>query len=159
MTKTPEELTEEWKAGKLESGKDYYIKTVYDEVLIDCYEQQYDESYYPQGMGFDNFSKNMVKNILAPVPTYDEYKAMQSLAQNGESAIDTNKRLCKKIEELCGLLKECRTAFEVYAKEDETCGLDENNKYAKHLLTRINAALNETQANPIDCNKMQEREE
>lgn len=181
MTKTPEELTEEWKAEKLEWGKDYYIKTVYDEVLIDCYEQQYDESHYPQGMGFDNFSKNMVKNILAPVPTYDEYKAMQDqiadLSKEVEE-LELNNKILEKCQEedfgvsyletvktqrinkeLCGLLKECRTAFEVYAKEDETCGLDENNKYAKHLLTRINAALNETRANPIDCNKIQESEE
>lgn len=139
MTKTPEELTDDWKAGKLEFGKDYYIKTVYDEVLIDCYEQQYDESHYPHGMGFDNFSKNMIKRILAPVPTYDEYKAMHAAIQNGESAIDTNKRLCEKIENLGYLLKECKEWFECFAW----------NKEYKHksvnILARINAALGESE--------------
>ena len=36
------------------------------------------------------------------------------------------------------LMKECRFALETYAKEDETCGLDEELKYAKILLPKIN---------------------
>ena len=59
--------------------------------------------------------------------------------------IELEKKLEIENKELRRLLKECRTAFEVYAKEDETCGLDENNKYAKHLLTRISTALNESE--------------
>lgn len=35
MTKTPEELTEEWKAGKLEQNKDYYVETMTSDVFID----------------------------------------------------------------------------------------------------------------------------
>ncbi len=102
MAKTPEELTADWKAGKLEFGKDYYIKTVYDEVLIDCYEQQYDESHYPHGMGFDNFSKNMIKRILAPVPTYDEYRTMQAeLAELKEQEDEPSLLdLCKELKEM-----------------------------------------------------------
>lgn len=77
MTKTPEELTEEWKAGKLEQNKDYYVETMTSDVFIDFYGQLYDDSHYPQNLGFDNVSNGIVKKILAPVPTYDEYKAMQ----------------------------------------------------------------------------------
>lgn len=100
MTKTPEELTEEWKAGRLEVDKDYYIKIANNIVIIDYYTQQYDNSHYPHGLGFELSSNKFIKKILAPVPTYDKYKAMQAAIQNGESAIDTNKRLCKTIEEL-----------------------------------------------------------
>lgn len=78
MTKTPEELTAEWKAGKLEADKEYYIKITDDIVIIDFYTQQYDNSHYPLGLGFDLSSNKFIKKILAPVPTYDEYKAMQA---------------------------------------------------------------------------------
>lgn len=133
MTKTPEELTEEWKAGKLEFGKDYYIKTVYDEVLIDCYEQQYDESHYPHGMGFDNFSKNMIKRILAPVPTYDEYKAMQ------DQIVDAS----KKVENLGYLLKECKANLINRHIIIEELGKLENP--TRDLFTRINVAIGESE--------------
>ncbi len=78
MSKTPEELTEEWKAGKLKQDKDYYVETMNGDVFIEFYGQLYDDSHYPQNLGFDNVSNGIVKKILAPVPTYDEYKAMQS---------------------------------------------------------------------------------
>lgn len=90
MTKTPEELTEEWKAGKLDVGF-YYVKGVDGLFGI-----MSDYALYRVNL---NHSDNEM-TLLAPVPTYDEYKAMQSAIQNGESAIDTNKRICKTIEEL-----------------------------------------------------------
>lgn len=90
MTKTPEELTKEWKAGKLDVGF-YYVKGVDGLFGI-----MSDYALYRVNL---NHSDNEM-TLLAPVPTYDEYKAMQSAIQNGESAIDTNKRICKTIEEL-----------------------------------------------------------
>lgn len=105
MTKTPEELTKDWKAGELEDGL-YYIllengKTPISE-LETWYRTNIEESkeYYETEQAFYGYSDNMISEVLAPVPTYDEYKAMQAAIQNGESAIDTNKRLCKTIEEL-----------------------------------------------------------
>lgn len=93
MSKTPEELTAEWKAGKLPQWKFYYIA--------------YDGGVEPLLLNGENdfinhcrIINSLVKRILAPVPTYDEYKAMHAAIQNGESAIDTNKRICKTIEEL-----------------------------------------------------------
>lgn len=47
------------------------------------------------------------------------------------------------IKELKELLKECKVAFKIYANEDETCGLEEENKYAKHLLTKIDNVIGE----------------
>ena len=147
MIKTPEELTEEWKAGKLEFGKDYYIKTVYDEVLIDCYEQQYDESHYPHGMGFDNFSKNMIKRILAPVPTYDEYKAMQAeLAEHRHyCCCSENEVMRLKLAEMEELLKECLPIVSAEIMTWQIRGGEESYKRGQDLLTRINAALGESE--------------
>ena len=149
MTKTPEELTEDWKKGKLEVGKDYYIKTVYNEVLIDCYEQQYDESHYPQGMGFDNFSKNMIKRILAPVPTYDEYKAMQKCIANQRAELESARWYHtvqnEDIGELRGLMKECKANYERYISFCKENGCTKGLQEFENFLTRINTALSESE--------------
>ena len=80
MTKTPEELTKEWKAGELEDGL-YYIllengKTPISE-LETWYRTNIEESkeYYETEQAFYGYSDNMISEVLAPVPTYDEYKA------------------------------------------------------------------------------------
>lgn len=67
MIKTPEELTEEWKAGKLEYGW-YWIKHKTRGTIPD--------QYIP---GDDWFVSNgfCITKILAPC-NYGEYKAMQA---------------------------------------------------------------------------------
>ena len=156
MTKTPEELTADWKAGKLPQWKFYYVS----------YSSGVEPLLLNGENDFINHSRIInpfVKSILAPVPTYDEYKAMQERIADQRAELESARWYQtvqnEDIGKLRGLLKECRTAFEVYAKEDETCGLDENNKYAKHLLTRISTALNETQGNSVADIKIQESEE
>lgn len=135
MTKTPEELTKEWKAGKLDVGF-YYVKGVDGLFGI-----MSDYALYRVNL---NHSDNEM-TLLAPVPTYDEYKAMQSAIQNGESAIDTNKRLCKKVEELGYLLKECLPIVSAEIMTWQIRGGEESHKRGQDLLTRINAALGESE--------------
>ena len=157
MTKTPEELTEDWKAGKLVQDKDYYVETMASDVVIDFYGQLYDESHYPQDLGFDNVSNGFVKRILAPVPSYDEYKAMQAELAELKEKIKKREKLIQclgsNIDELDvkksvliiennklrGLLKECKEWFECFAW----------NKEYKHksvnILARINAAIDESE--------------
>lgn len=65
--KTPEELTKDWKAGKLDVGF-YYVKGVDGLFGI-----MSDYALYRVNL---NHSDNEM-TLLAPVPTYDEYKAMQ----------------------------------------------------------------------------------
>lgn len=164
MTKTPEELTEDWKAGKLEADKEYYIKITDDIVIIDFYTQQYDNSHYPLGLGFDLSSNKFIKKILAPVPTYDEYKAMQKELAELKEKIKKREELIQclgsNIDELDvkksvliiennklrGLLKECKEELE-YHSELIFCELESDNSKIefKHLLTHINAALGESE--------------
>jgi hypothetical protein len=69
MTKTPEELTEDWKAGELEYGQ-YWVKNkVWEKPFID--------RWLPN-CSWKISCKDAIEQILAPVPTYDEYKAMQA---------------------------------------------------------------------------------
>lgn len=135
MTKTPEELTKEWKAGKLDVGF-YYVKGVDGLFGI-----MSDYALYRVNL---NHSDNEM-TLLAPVPTYDEYKAMHAAIQNGESAIDTNKRLCKKVEELGYLLKECLPIVSAEIMTWQIRGGEESHKRGQDLLTRINAAIGESE--------------
>lgn len=135
MSKTPEELTKEWKAGKLDVGF-YYVKGVDGLFGI-----MSDYALYRVNL---NHSDNEM-TLLAPVPTYDEYKAMHAAIQNGESAIDTNKRLCKKVEELGYLLKECLPIVSAEIMTWQIRGGEESHKRGQDLLTRINAALGESE--------------
>lgn len=171
MTKTPEELTEDWKAGKLEQDKDYYVETMACDVVIDFYGQLYDDCPYPQGLGFDNVSNGFVKRILAPVPTYDEYKAMQDQIANLSKEVEEQKNdngyawhtagiESDKNDELRTLLKECKNIV-AHDCWQEAQFPDGQIVERQDLLTRINAALgcNETQANPVADIKIQGSEE
>lgn len=133
MTKTPEELTLDWAAEKLEQDKDYYVETMTGDVFIDFYGQLYDNLHYPQNLGFDNVSNNIIKRILAPVPTYDEYRTMQ------EKIADSS----KKVENLGYLLKECKANLINRHIIIEELGKLENS--TRDLLTRINATISESE--------------
>ena len=143
MTKTPEELTKEWKAKKLEQDKDYYVELMTGDIVIDFYTQLFDNLHYPQNLGFDNVSNNIINRILAPVPTYDEYKATQEqLNKEGTWYTEISyKKLEKENNKLRGLLKECKEFFEEENPKDFTIMSERMDE----LLTRINAAIGESE--------------
>lgn len=88
MTKTPEELTEDWKAGKLAAGY-YYIKFKNGEI----------ETRDNLIGGFLMNMKNPIIQVIAPVPTYDEYKAMQLRIENEKRLLDYNGKLLNHLKE------------------------------------------------------------
>lgn len=163
MTKTPEELTEDWRAGKLDVGF-YYVKGADGMFGV-----MSDYALYKVNLSHPD---NEI-TLLAPVPTYDEYKAMQAAIQKGESAIDTNKRLCKTIEELEEKVKDKKELIQClgsnidYLDTKKMILIIENNKLRgllkeclahlslgeigtsvtplNILLTRINAAIGESE--------------
>nr|DAO03568.1 MAG TPA: Alternative WD40 repeat motif [Caudoviricetes sp.] len=134
MTKTPEELTEEWKAGKLNDGEKYFIRYK-NSIFIATFR------YFKARMNYWRFIDNGIEycddseedliEVLAPY-TYDEYKAMQDQIADAGKTIEAledeiaelkkeNKQLVKdtgygwhtagiesdKNDELRALLKEC----------------------------------------------------
>lgn len=164
MTKTPEELTKEWKAGELEDGL-YYIllengKTPISE-LETWYRTNIEESkeYYETEQAFYGYSDNMISEVLAPIPTYDEYKAMQEQIADASKTIEElelNNKILEKCQEedfgvsylltlktqrennnLRDLLRECKQHLYFQKKI--------NNEIIT-LLVRINAALGESEA-------------
>ena len=169
MSKTPEELTWDWKAGKLEYGR-YWVKNkVWEKPFIDrwrpncSWEKPFIDRWRPNcswekpfidrwrpNCSWEISCKDAIEQILAPVPTYDEYKAMQ------EQIADA----CKKIEELKKMLKECyKKTDEALQEIQKDCEADEWTiyHYAKvqefyNFSTRINAALGDMLKNPENFN-------
>lgn len=78
MTKTPEELTEDWKAKKLKTGWYYVVLSngFIDLARLSKYGRFYHLSYSLE-----------VKKPISIVPTYDEYKAMQEKLTEFKCAI------------------------------------------------------------------------
>ena len=75
------ELTEKWKNGELDLGW-YYIKIYwgagYDTIF----------DYNTANGEFAEFGKKSVKEILAPVPTYEEYKELKKSLSKAEEYCD-----------------------------------------------------------------------
>lgn len=135
MTKTPEELTKEWKKGKLAAGY-YYIKFKNGEI----------ETRDNLIGGFLMNMKNPIVQIIAPVPTYDEYKAMQAeLAEHRHYCCCAENEVMRlKLAGLEELLKE-RKNIVAHDCWQEAQFPDGQVVQKQDLLTRINAALGESE--------------
>lgn len=108
------DLAEQWKKGELPEGH-YYIKTR-SETNIDEYIQWYKDHGIPSEKSFAYFN---VQQVLAPVPSYDEYKDLKSKLQLKETAYDFDTaRLEAENAQLKELLEECRLAIFDYPPYD-----------------------------------------
>lgn len=151
MTKTPEKLTKDWKEGKLKAGS-YYVQYADGEIEIERASEWFKSGDISCGINFDD--PVYVYKVLAPVPTYNEYKAMQdqiveltkkvkkleeenveNLGYIGGLLNEGNEQVIKN-RELRDLLRECKR--HVYFQK-------KINNEVITLLTRINAALGESE--------------
>jgi hypothetical protein len=146
MTKTPEELTEDWKAGKLHKRFDepklFYCKTDNGIEILKTWGYKNLEFL---SMADEVFEPVDDVQILAPVPTYDEYKAMQEQIADQRAKLESARWYQtvqnEDIGKLRGLLKDIKLFFEECNPHDLTIIADNMDIY----LTRINAALNESE--------------
>lgn len=87
MTKT---LTKQWREGKLPRGH-YYCKLYYNDFeprIQECVKSRYDsKSCIPMSCGCEG------EEVLAPVPSYDEYKRLQEQLSEANEVIE-NMKLC-----------------------------------------------------------------
>lgn len=107
---TSEQLTEQWKKGELPEGY-YYIKTR-NETNIDEYIQWYKDHGIPSEKSFAYFN---VQQVLAPVPSYEEWKSSDklilTLMDHIKEKSDLLQRAMVKNAQLKELLKECDLWF------------------------------------------------
>lgn len=164
MTKTPEELTADWKARKLKTGWYYVVLSngFIDLARLSKYGHFYHLSYSLE-----------VEKPISIVPTYDEYKAMQEELTEFKSSVtsyigkpidydiacetvnkllDDKEQLKKELEsarwyqtiqnkdisKLRGLLKECLAHLSLGEIGTSVTPINT-------LIDRINAALNESE--------------
>ena len=122
-------LTEQWKKGELKEGW-YYIELneSFDKIHKDI-------SYYSLGSFDIEVDSNYIIEILAPVPSYEEY-----LESESHCAVysEVNKSLKEKNVKLKELLKEAKDIIEWYKAD---CGYIDTPTEA--ILTKIDNAIGE----------------
>lgn len=135
MTKTPEELTKDWKEGKLKSGL-YWVKFKGKIVIAEC--TVFGDVSRPFEIETKTDFMIKISKVLAPVPTYDEYKAMQEqLNKEGTWYTEISyKTIKKENNQLRDLLRECKRHLYFQKKI--------NNEIIT-LLIRINVALGKSE--------------
>ena len=88
MTKTPEELTADWKEGMLEYGR-YWVKNkVWEEPFIDRWLPNY---------SWEISCTKAIEQVLAPVPTYDEYNELRGLLKECKQHLYFQKKINNEI--------------------------------------------------------------
>lgn len=108
MTKTPEELTADWKAGKLESGW-YYIKN----EKWNCI---FPDNYFAPVKSW-RFSKNeCIDKILAPVPDYEEFESLRKTANGVKYVSD---KCWEKTKALEGNVTMFKSLFRQYLEREK----------------------------------------
>lgn len=126
------DLTEQWKKGELPYGR-YYVELAYNGNNIIMAEYWWDKALM---LDDHEYSREEVKRILAPVPSYHEY-----LESESHCAIysDVNKSLKEENQQLKELLRECREFFEEENPKDYTI----MSERMEELLTKITHAIGE----------------
>lgn len=127
-------LTEKWKAGELKEGL-YYIKTVSGNIYIDTLEDWYRADMAFSGREFSKYVASEITEVITSVPTYKELKQLKQFVNLYSHETEVTKHLWK-------LLKECKEVLEDTKKDR---GIYFNNLNLTDLLTRINAAIDESE--------------
>ena len=139
-------LTEQWKQEGLILGKEYYIKLLNDEIYMATYQQRYDDHHWPSDLGFDVFSNKRIKEVLAPVPSYEEW------FNQGDYVAYLEEENTKLEELLMSTRNYLKSYRDLYSKDNEDI---------VDFIKEIDQVLadNQIQADTVACHKIQENEE
>lgn len=131
------DLTEKWKKGELESGL-YYVGN--NKITDIAFVKNNLLEVYTLNSNIPKMLKHDAE-IIAKVPTLEELQRLESdrLAKN--EGVEFVAELEEENARLKGLLKECKEFFEEENPKDFTI----MSERMDDLLTRINAALNESE--------------
>lgn len=124
------DLTEQWQKGELKLGEHYYYTTIFSPTV-------YIQNFTRDVVSFQDF-KETVAEVLAPVPSYEEWQSMDRLEK---IMLQERARLYKQVIELLEentklkeLLKECKHNINIRGYTDTHGNL---------LLPQIEQALGE----------------
>ena len=124
---TSEQLTEQWKKGELPYGR-YYVELAYNGNSIIMAEYWWDKTLT---LDDHQYSREEVKRILAPVPSYEEWQASYNCMLENEV-------LRLKNAQLKELLKECIPYFNALVEKRHKL---EYIPQVYELLSKINEVL------------------
>lgn len=121
---TSEQLTEQWKKGELPNGY-YWIRLSWGGMVIMAYHTAFDGLFELDDYYYDS---DEISEVLAPVPSYDEWQATEtSIAYN---------ELLEENTKLKELLRECRPVLVRFVSYDDS---EENARIL--LMNEINEVL------------------
>ena len=126
------DLTEQWKKGELPYGR-YYVELAYNGNNIIMADYWWDKALT---LDDHEYSKEEVKRILAPVPSYEEY-----LESESHCAVysEVNKSLKEENQQLKELLREC---VEVLNDAQRNYGYDDSIiDICSPIITKIDEVL------------------
>lgn len=135
-----QDLTEQWKKGELEEGFYYIIK-----------EKGNEEFDYWFGEFWENSWNFDIKEVLAPVPSYEEWQELKeasdglsklmfkSLMNRFVKADEKREKLAEENQQLKELLLECRGLLDNYNHTFETKDWEKSS----NLITKIDNAIGE----------------
>lgn len=105
--KTPEELTAEWNAGKLEDG-DYYVRLANDDTII--------EHLCKGEWCFDYGWRDVIVEVLAPVPDYEKFESLRKTANGVKYVSD---KCWEKTKALEGNVTMFKSLFRQYLEREK----------------------------------------
>ena len=87
----PKSLTEQWQEGELKEGH-YY-------TLLDTDSKMIEINYCWDDGCFQDYCDNMIEEVLAPVPSYEEYQQLVSKTDKLEKQLEIATEALKKYQE------------------------------------------------------------
>ena len=128
-------MTEQWKKGELPSGY-YYVKNEFGNIFPSDYSEDYD--CISDTVIKDFFTEvSEIKEVLEPVPSYEEWKEYQELDEEYKKNVQLAIRFSIEADILKELLKECRGLFNRATVD----GAEPNNAELIEILTKIDEVL------------------
>ena len=117
-------LTEQWKKGELKTGWYYVNYYSIDGAVM--------QEYLPTHNGFGYDEKNLVQEVLAPVPSYEEWQEMKAFCEEF-NALD----VAKENQQLKELLSVCREMLEEYRFSEGDFTIGDNLEMDTSLLLKM----------------------
>ena len=161
---TSEQLTEKWKQGEL-PNRYYWIRLSWGGMIIMAYHTAFDGLFELDGHYYDS---DEISEVLAPVPSYEEWQASEKYNKHLEEVIKTYERkdkqatetsiayneLAKENEELKEILERHKKA--TAKAQIRSCDFEIINTQLKELLEEYKKQLSEIKNAYIDLTTQDE---